>query len=660
MARQLFRSRGLVFFICMLLPAVRIAGQEGAKNGEWRVWGGDAGSTRYAPLDQLNRDNVKNLKVVWAWRSDNFGSGPEYKNETTPLMVNGVLYFTAGNRRAVIAADAGTGETLWIWRIDEGTRVDGVRRNSRGVAYWTDGREERIVTVTPGYQLVALDAKTGHQVSGFGRDGIVDLFKEVAGDANFDPASTLMNTSPPLVSHDVIVVPTSLANGRTPKSMKTTKGDIMAFDARTGKKVWTFHTIPRRGEFGAETWLNNSNEYSGNAGAWTPFSVDEELGYLYLPVEDATGDIYGGQRPGNNLFSASLVCVDIKTGKRIWHYQLIHHDIWDYDPPSAPILVNLNVGGRPIKAVVQLTKTAFAYVFDRTTGQPVWPIEERPVPQTDAPGEWTSPTQPFPVKPPTFDRQGLSTDDLVDFTPALKQMALQAIEGYRIGPMFTPPSVADPSRGTKGTFTFPGSGGANWEGGAVDSETGYLYVGSATRTDTAVYGLTKPQPGQTDVTMIGTSGVGPTVQGLPVFKPPYGRITAIDLNRGEIVWQIANGDTPPEIKSHPLLQGVNVPRTGSASRAGVLVTKTLLFAGEGYGGQPIFRAYDKKTGEVIWEIEIPVGAQTGLPMTYMHRGKQYIVFAAAGDPATHMPAQLVAYAIPDPPRAAPARPPEER
>ena len=658
MARQLFRPKGLVLLIVLLLWAVAINGQQGAKNGEWRSWGGDPGSTRYAPLDQINRDNVKNLKIAWIWRSDNFGSGPEYKTETTPLMVNGVLYFTAGNRRAVVAADPANGETLWTWRIDEGKRLEGgARRNSRGVSYWTDGREERIIVATPGYQLVALNAKTGHQISTFGKDGIVDLLNEVEKDANLNPAiGHLMNTSPPLVSHDVIVVPTSLENGRAPKSMKFPKGDILAFDVRTGKKVWAFHTIPRKGEFGADTWQNNSNEYSGNTGAWAPFSVDEDLGYLYLPVEGATGDQYGGPRPGNNLFSSSIVCLDIKTGKRIWHQQLVHHDVWDYDPPSAPILVDLNVGGRPVKSVVQLTKMAFAYVFDRTNGQPVFPIQERPVPQSTAPGERTSATQPFPTKPPAFDRQGLTNDDLIDFTPALKQMALQAVEGYQLGPLFTPPSVVDKSKGAKGTLTFPGSGGANWEGGAVDPETGYLYIGSATRTDTAVYGLTTPQPGQTDIQMIGTGSVAPSIQGLPIIKPPYGRITAIDLNKGEIAWQIANGDTPPEVKNHPLLKGINIPKTGSQSRAGIVVTKTLLFAGEGYGGQPMFRAYDKKNGQIVWETKIPVGPQSGVPMTYMLRGKQYIVFAAAGDPATQTPGQVIAFAIPDPPRAAPAQP----
>ena len=632
----------------LLLP-VDLVGQQGATAGEWRRIGGDGGSTRYSPLDQITAQNVGTLRLAWTWRGDNFGSVPEIKNETTPLMVGGVLYFTAGDRRAVVAADAGTGETLWVWRLDEGARLDGVRRNSRGVSYWTDGRQARILVVTPGYQLVSLDAATGNPDPRFGEEGIVDLTKAVEKDANFNPAiGHLMNTSPPLVSGNIAIIPTSLENGRVPKSMRFPKGDIMAFDVRTGRKLWTFHTIPRRGEFGADTWLNNSNEYSGNTGAWTPFTVDEELGYVYLPVEAATGDQYGGQRPGNNLFSSSLVCLDLKTGKRIWHYQLIHHDIWDYDPPTAPILADITVEGRRIKAVVQLTKTAFAYVFDRTNGQPVWPIEERAVPQSDAPGEATSSTQPFPTKPPAFDRQGFTRDDVIDFTPQVKQLALEAIEGYRLGPMFTPASLVDPEKGTKGTLTFPGSGGANWEGGAFDPETGYLYVASATRTDTAVYGLVKSRPADTDIPISGTPSVGPTVQGLPIVKPLWGRITAIDLNRGEIAWQIPNGETPPAIRNHPLLKGVTLPRTGSPSRAGIIVTKTLVFAGEGYEGQPKFRAYDKRSGAIIWETDIPY-SQTGVPMTYLHRGKQYIVFAIKGDSSTRTAARLVAFALPDPP-----------
>jgi quinoprotein glucose dehydrogenase len=638
-----------------LLLTISVAGQQGApKTGEWMRSLGDGGSTRYSPLDQINADNVKDLKIAWVWRGDNFGAALETKNETTPLMVNGRLYFTAGNRRSVVAADPATGETLWTWRFDEGARVDGVRRNSRGVSYWTDGREERILTVTPGYQLVALDARTGHPDVSFGRDGIVDLTREVEKDANFDPTiGHLMNTSPPMVFGNVVVIPTSLENARIPKSMKFPKGDIMAFDVRTGRKLWSFHTVPRKGEFGEDTWMNESNVYTGHTGAWAPFTVDEELGYVYLPVESPTGDQYGGQRPGNNLFSSSLVALDIKTGKRIWHHQLVHHDIWDYDMPAAPILADITVDGKPIKAVVQLTKAAFAYVFDRTNGQPVWPIEERPVPQTDVPGEWTSPTQPFPTKPAAFDRQGMSEADLIDYTPELKALALKAIQGYRLGPVFTPPSIVDPAKGMKGTFTFPGSGGANWEGGAVDPETGFLYVASATRSDTAVYGVMKPTSGQTDVDWIGTGSVSPLVQRLPVVKPPWSRITAINLNTGDTVWQVPNGNTPQWVKDHPLLKGVTLPQTGSVGRAPLLlVTKTLLFSGQGYQAEPWFRAYDKKTGAVIWEMQTPVGPPTGVPMTYLHQGKQYIVVATAGDAAIPAASQLVAFAIPNPPRAA--------
>jgi quinoprotein glucose dehydrogenase len=411
-----------------------------------------------------------------------------------------------------------------------------------------------------------------------------------------------------------------------------------------------FHTIPRPGEPGYETWLNGA-DYTGNAGLWGPFSVDTELGYAYLNIESATSDVYGGHRQGANLYSGSLVCVDVSTGKVIWYYQLVHHDIWDFDMPPHPILIDINANGRRVKAVVQLSKQAFAYVFDRVTGQPVWPIEERPVPQTDVPGEWTSPTQPFPTKPPAFDLQGISIDDLINFTPALRQQAVQTIEGYRLGPIFTPPSLATAPDGTKGFLSVPGfGGGANWESGAADPETGFVYVGS--NTAPTLIALTKPDSAQYTSDYV-NGPPAPRVQDLPLLKPPYGRITAYDMNRGEIAWQKANGDTPPAIKNHPALQGVNLPRTGSASRAGILVTRTLLFAGEGWGGQPVFRAYDKRTGEIIWETLVPAGTQTSLPMTYIHQGRQYIVFTA-GNAATQSPAQLVAYALPVP--AAPAAP----
>jgi quinoprotein glucose dehydrogenase len=631
----MMRNTLSLFLLAGLMATV--TAQQPMRSGEWPKRGGDAANTRYSPLDQINKANVNTLKIAWTWKSDNFGS-LEYKSETTPLMVNGVLYFTAGTRRNVVAADAGTGETLWTWRMDEAARFEKApRRNSgRGVSFWTDGQgDDRILTVTPGFHLVALNAKTGHTVQSFGAAGVVDLFKELGFEG--DLTGTIGNSSPPVISHDVVIVGPALIEGSHPKSKANTKGDVMAFDVRTGKKLWTFHTIPRPGEYGYETWLKGA-DYTGNAGVWTPFSVDEELGYVYLPVEAATGDYYGGHRPGNDLFSSTLVCVEVETGKRVWHYQLVHHDIWDYDIASTPILVDIRVNGKPIKAVVQVGKQAFAYVFDRVTGEPVWPIVERPVAQTDVPGEWTSPTQPIPTKPPAFDRQGISKDDLIDFTPELHQMALQAIEGYRIGPLFTPPSVVTP--GNKGTLAVPASqGGANWESGAADPETGFVYV--ASHTSPRVYALGKSPDSDMDF-VLSPAGV-PQVQGLPLLKPPYGRITAYNMNTGDIAWQIANGDTPDDIKNAAVLKGVKIPRTGSVSKAGLLVTKTLLFGGEGWGGLPVFRAYEKSTGQIVWETKIPAGTQSGLPITYMHNGKQYIVFSAGETGKT--PAQLMAYTL---------------
>ena len=622
------------------------SGQNGSANGQWRAYSADEGSTRYSSLDQLNKDTVKNLQVAWTWKFDNFGSPAEtVTTETTPLMVNGVLYFTAGQRRTVVAANAGTGETLWVWRPDEGARFDAApRKVHRGVAYWTDGKEERIVLVTPGFNLVALNAKTGVPVAGFGQAGSVDLFKQLDLDVPLDPTGRIGNSSPPVISNDVIVVgPALTPGGRVNRS--NVKGDIMAFDVRTGRKIWTFHTIPREGEPGSETWKGDSAQYTGNAGVWGPFSADPQLGYVYLSVESATNDVYGGHRPGNNLFSDSLVCLNIKTGKMIWYQQLVHHDIWDYDMPPHPILVNLTVDGKPVRAVVQLTKQAFAYAFDRTNGQPVFGWTERPVPQTDLPKEWTSPTQPFPNKPPGFDQQGVTIDDLIDFTPALRAEAIKAIENYRIGPIYTPGSLVVPN-GNKGTIVAPGlGGGANWPGGAADPETGFVYVGSTTTP--GVIGLTpNTDPKTSGVDTDYTFGGGlPTVQGLRLLKPPYGRITAYNMNKGEIAWQIPNGDTPPAVKNNPALQGLTIPKTGSPSQAGLLVTKTLLFAGEGAGGMAVFHAYDKATGADVWQTAIP-GPQTSLPMTYLHQGRQFVVVGTRGTATSG--AQLVAFAVPPP------------
>jgi quinoprotein glucose dehydrogenase len=623
----------------VISPTAGIA-QQGAKDGEWRAYAGDVGSSRYAPLDQINRDNVRNLQVSWSWRFDNFGGGT---SETTPIMANGVLYFTVGPRRNVIAVNPGTGETLWTWRPDEGARFDRApRKVGRGVAYWTDGADARIITVTPGFQLVALNARTGVPIREFGKDGSVDLFTQLDLTAGLDPLGKIGNSSAPVVANGVIVVGPALTQGGTSPNKENVKGDVMAFDVRTGKKLWVFHTIPRKGEPGYETWLNGSAEYTGNTGLWGPFSADEDLGYVYLSTESPTNDGYGGHRPGANLYSDSLVCLEIKTGKMIWYKQLIHHDIWDYDMPVHPILIDVKVDGRPIKAVVQMGKMALAYVFDRTNGRPVWPIPDVPVPQTDVPTEWTSPTQPIPTKPPAFDVVGVREDDLITFTAALRDEALRATEGYRMGKIFAPPSEVAPN-GNKGTIIAPGfGGGANWQSGASDPETGFVYVGSLTRP--FVGGVVKtdpPDPNRAAYTA-GRGGPVPSVQGLPLLKPPYGRITAYDMNKGEIAWQIPNGDTPPNIKDALAKLGLtNVPPTGFPSQAGLLVTRTLLFGGEGSGGRPLLHAYDKKTGDNIAELPMP-GNQTGVPMTYLYQGRQFIVMPVGGQPA----GQLVAFALP--------------
>jgi quinoprotein glucose dehydrogenase len=643
------RNVSLLLLIPALLLVLPLAAQKGAKPGQWTSYSAENGSTGYSAVDLINRDNVKNLQVAWSWKFDNFGST---STEVTPLMVNGILYFPLSPRRTIVAADAGTGETLWTWRPPQDDReTRAARTYARGVGYWKDGDEERIITITPGFRLVALDLKTGLPVPTFGNKGTVDLFESLDLDFAGDLIGRIGNSSPPVVSSGVIMVGPAL----TPNSpsYKNVKGDVMGFDARTGKKLWAFHTIPRKGEFGYETWLNGSADYSGNAGVWGPFSTDEELGYAYLNIEDATNDFYGGHRPGANLFSNSLVCIDIKTGKRIWHQQLVHHDIWDYDMPPAPILIDINVDGRPIKAVVQTGKQAFAYVFDRTNGVPVWPIPETPVKQTDVPGEWTSPTQPIPSKPPAFGQQSLKESDLIDFTPALHQQAVAALKDshLRYGDIFMPGSLANAPDGTRGTVMF--FGGSNWWGGRADPETGFVYISSspsayviALRPNTPAANAPPPNPALPPFDYVTGGGAAfPTLQGLSILKPPYGRITAYDMNKGTIAWQIANGDTPANIKNNPLLQGLNVPKTGSPRLVGVMVTKTLLFAGD--GTNPLLHAYDKKTGEDIAQIPMP-GMQTGVPMTYVHQGRQFILVPVAATAATGSTAQLVAFALPAP------------
>ncbi len=595
--------RPMSWMILLAVWVTPVSAQHDTTKGEWTSYSADVESTRYSPLDQINKENVGELEILWRWQAGTYGSTPEFNYRITPLMVGGVLYVTAGNRRTVVALDAATGEPLWMYRLDEGERgLMAPRRNSgRGLAYWTDGEgDERIVLITPGYRMVGLDAKTGAPIPQFGVKGIVDLYEEL--DYPVEGDGDLGSSTPAIIANDVIVVGTAMPAGGSPPTKEMPPGHIRGYDVRTGKQRWIFHTIPQPGEFGNETWENDSWQYTGNTGVWINMSADEELGYVYLPVETPTGDYYGGHRPGDNLFAESLVCLDINTGKRVWHHQLVHHGIWDYDNTAAPILIDITVDGKPIKAVALVTKQAFTFVFDRVTGEPVWPIEEREVPSSDVPGEITSPTQPFPTKPAPFDRQGVSVDDLIDFTPELHAEAIEISKKYRLGPIFTPPSLFDPD-GTQGTLLMPGVvGGANWNSAAADPETGILYVGSSTFPTIIALDSDPELSNMRYIRVMGRRmprGGGP--QGLPLIKPPWGRITAIDLNTGEHVWMMPNGDTPEYVKNHPALEGLEIPRTGKADRSGVMVTKTLVFAGEGGGmysagyaaGGPMLYAYDK-------------------------------------------------------------------
>ena len=556
---------------------------------EWLGYHNDTHATRYAPLDQINADNVQNLEVAWRWTTANYGPNPEFNYESTPVMADGVLYATAGRRRDVVAIDPVTGENLWMYRFDEGTRR-GPRVNSgRGLSYWREDDQSRVIVVTPGYHLISLDTATGKPDPEFGENGMVDL--RVGQEDRFDidiediPSGL---TAPPVIVDGVIVIGAAFPFGGSPRSMSGPAGNIRGYDIQTGERLWIFHTIPKEGEFGVETWLNDSNAFTGNAGSWATMSADQERGIVYVPVEAATGDMYGGHRPGDNLFSQSLVALDARSGERIWHFQMIHHDIWDYDPPTAPVLAELEVDGEIIPAAIQVTKQGMVYTLNRVTGEPVWPIEERAVPQTTIPGEQTSLTQPFPTKPAPFERIGLSEDDLLDWTPEIKEEAIRLLNQYTYGPVYTPPTLV--TEFNRGTLFMPGfGGGANWQGVAFDPETNMLYIPSTSHPMSI--GLTSNsffEDSDFDYAIArGGFGVqGPF--GLPLIKPPYGRITAIDMNAGEHEWMMANADTPEEILNHPRLRGVDIPeRTGHGDRGGMLVTKSLLFAGEGaglYGG----------------------------------------------------------------------------
>lgn len=612
--------------------------------GNWPAYHGNEFSQRYSPLDQINADNVDSLEIAWQFSTEKFGPSADYTNPSTPLEIDGILYANVGTTRNVVALDATNGQVLWLWRPQEGERYNYAPRKGagRGVAYWNGGDKTRIIDITPGYHLVSLDAETGIPDANFGNNGVVDLMIGLRNteDSRFENID-IGASAPPFVMNDVIVVGAAHSTGGRPRSKFNVKGDIRGFDVHTGELLWTFHTIPQQGEFGFESWLEDGAEITGNAGVWAPISGDAELGMVYLPVEGATGDYYGGDRPGSNLFSSSLVALDIKTGERRWHYQLIHHDIWDWDLPSAPVLADLPNGR---KVIMSVTKQSFIYTFDRATGEPIWPIEERPVPAGDVPGEWYSLTQPFPTRPAAFDRQGFSEDDLIDFTPQVRARALEAVADFRLSPsLFSPPSLAEAPDGTRGLLSLPSStGGANWEGSAFDPETGIIYVPS--RTQLQALSLAKNPASDIDFSIGGGVRI-PRVDGLEVVKPPYGRVTAINMNSGDHLWWVPNADTPDRIANHPLLQGIDLPATGIPTRSGVLLTKTLLFIGEGNGSAdagPRMRAVNKQTGEVVAIMELP-DKQTGLPFTYEHDGKQYLAMFVGGG---SNPAQLVSYALP--------------
>ena len=680
------------------------------KNGDWPYYTADIRGTKYSPLDQINAGNFKNLEVAWRFKTDNLGTRPEYKLEGTPLAINGVLYTTAGTRRSVIALDGKTGELIWSHSYREGNRAAIAPRqlSGRGVAYWTDGKgDERIVYVTTVYRLIELNAKNGSMVQSFGEGGIVDLKRGAVfgkGQQIDLEQGEIGLHSTPLVVKDVVVVGSSFKEGMTVKTHNNTKGLVRAFDVKTGKLLWTFNTIPRPGEFGNDTWENESWAINGNTGVWTQMTADEDAGLVYLPIEDPTSDFYGGHRPGNNLFGDSLVCVDVKTGQRKWHFQVAHHPIWDYDLSSAPILMDITVNGKAIKAVAQPSKEAFLYVFDRITGQPVWPIEEKPVPQSDVPMEKTSPTQPFPTKPPAYARQAVTVDELINFTPELNEQAKQLVSRYRLGPMFLP-GVVSKTEGPIAALTIGTTGGGtNWPGAGADPETHVVYA-QAANTGVAPIGLVEPPAGFSDIRYVaGTAGQpfveregpgfgsaadsplrggalqrqvetaqqearggrpstgsgqaaqptpaaggrggqtppqggggGLTVQGLPLLKPPYGVLNAIDLDKGELKWQVPHGDTPDVVRNHPALKGLNIPKTGQQGSVGLLVTKTLVVLGDPqvtttpeHPRGAMLRAYNKDTGAEVGAMWMPA-QQSGSPMTYKGPdGRQYIVVAVSG------------------------------
>jgi quinoprotein glucose dehydrogenase len=621
----------------------------GTANGEWHYLGGDSAHTRYSPADQIDADNFEDLESAWVWDGASFNAA---SGRSTPSYIHGTLYTVAGPRRHVVAIDPGSGETVWSYREPNTARWEYSMRKDYGKGVgWAevDGRDV-IYIISPAFFLTALDAKTGRPLEGFGKPvpidgfpetGVVDLLADLGHE--YDPydgipleKGYITSSSPPIVVNGVVVVGNSAEQGYNQSRIENVPGDILGYDAKTGEFLWKFNVLPGPGEFGHETWENDAWKWTGDISSWAPLSADQQRGIVYVPTNGATVDFYGGFRPGDNLFSTSLIALDVRTGERKWHFQMVHHDIWNYDTPTAPVLLDVTQNGRVVPIVAQVTKQSFVYTFNRETGEPIWPIEERPVPASMIPGEKLSETQPFPTKPAPYDIQGLTEDDLIDFTPELRAQTLEILKDYQIGPLFNPPLHRDNDLGKKASLWCPGDiGGVNIDGpAAADPTTGVLYVTSRKHCSTRIMApgserdaLLEAPTGTTvaDYAVLSGFGVrGP--DGLNIFKPPYSRITAIDMNTGDHLWWIPVGETPEEVLNHPALQGMDIPNTGyGLAVAPMVVTpKLLIYAGNVSDGTPTLFAVDKATGETLAQVEAPEESRYGM-MTYVHEGKQYVI-----------------------------------
>ncbi len=650
------RSRASIALLLLILCSPLLHSAEGTprqptRTGpsiEWRSLGSDAAHTRYSPAAQITADNFNTLEEAWTWDGASFNA---QSGRATPSYIDGILYTVVGPRRHVVAIDPENGETLWSYREPHTRRWEYSMRKDygKGIAYAEIDGKGVIYITSPGFFLTALDAKTGRPLEGFGKKvpvegfpdtGVVDLLADLGHP--YDPyegidleVGYITSSSPPIVVNGVVIVGNSAEQGYNQSRVENIPGDILAYDAKTGEFLWKFKVLPGPGEFGHETWENDAWEWTGDISSWAPLSADPELGLVYVPTNGATLDFYGGFRPGDNLFSTSLIALDVKTGKRAWHYQLVHHDIWNYDTPTAPVLLDVVVDGQPVPIVAQATKQSFVYTFNRQTGKPIWPIEEKLVPVSQIPGEQLSATQPFPTRPAPFDIQGLTHDDLIDFTPELKADAIKALEPYVIGPLFNPPLHRDNDMGKEGALWCPGDvGGVNIDAPiAADPKSGVLFIPSRSHCSTRIIAPGKERDaiiaeptGTTiaDYAVLRGFGIRPP-NNLPIFKPPFSRITAIDMNTGKHLWMIPAGDTPSRVANHPKLAGVEIPRTGTGLSPPLLVTKNMvMYASTDEKDAPALFAVDKQTGAELGKVSVALPSRYGM-MTYQHRGKQFVV-----------------------------------